>query len=393
MSRRPPRQLRRFFLGVYALTAMTQVPFVVAAARLLVRVGVHASIAWATALGLGLAAAVGIHGRVAIAVEDRPLSSARVALLEEPYYAHWCAALLATPLWLVTSLVLGMAWLAGLDAPRADDAAIVIYLASLTLGVWSVMVRRKLVRVRSLDVKVRDLPRAFDGYRVAHLSDVHVGAFCPRARVDRWVDLVNARGVDLVALTGDYVTSGVAFHADIAASLTRLRGKDGVVAVMGNHDYFGDGEPMMSLLKAGGVVMLRNQSRAIARGGEHMMIVGVDDTRTRRADVALAMNDVSGAALVLAHDPELFPALAAAGASVVLSGHTHWGQIGVPFFIERLNPSRLVHRFSAGLHRIGKSTLWISPGLGTTGPPVRLGAAPEITFLRLLRDDAATTEV
>ena len=89
--------------------------------------------------------------------------------------------------------------------------------------------------------------------------------------------------------------------------------------------------------------------------------------------------------IALAHDPALFPALAAGGAALTLSGHTHWGQVAVPFLATRYNLSSLSHRYHAGLYRIGAATLYVHPGLGTTGPPVRLGAPPEITVLRLRR--------
>jgi predicted MPP superfamily phosphohydrolase len=90
--------------------------------------------------------------------------------------------------------------------------------------------------------------------------------------------------------------------------------------------------------------------------------------------------------IALAHDPALFPKLARAGASLVLSGHTHWGQIAAPFMATRINLSRLSFRYHSGMYREGGSTLYINPGLGTTGPPIRLGSPPEITILRLRRE-------
>ncbi len=190
---------------------------------------------------------------------------------------------------------------------------------------------------------------------------------------------------DLVALTGDYVTSGTAFHDDIAKTIEAMRGKDGAIAVMGNHDYFGDGEPLIHLLRERGVLLLRNENIELRRGDDRLTVAGVDDTWTRRADVARAVagRDTSIPMVALAHDPKLFPALADAGASLVLSGHTHWGQIAFPFFSKRLNLSRLSYRYHAGIYKQGDATLYVHPGLGTTGPPIRVGAAPEITLLVL----------
>ena len=131
--------------------------------------------------------------------------------------------------------------------------------------------------------------------------------------------------------------------------------------------------------------MLRNERVTLERGDASLELAGVDDTWTRKADVAKTMAGLDRArpTLVLAHDPQLFPAIAAAGGHVVLAGHTHWGQVAVPFLATRFNMSRLTYRYHAGLYREGASTLVIHPGLGTTGPPIRLGAAPEITIVRL----------
>jgi predicted MPP superfamily phosphohydrolase len=248
-------------------------------------------------------------------------------------------------------------------------------------------VRRRWVRVRTVDVPIAGLGVAFDGYRIAHLSDLHIGGLCPRARAERWCARVAALDVDLVALTGDYVTHGDAFHEDIAAVLSSMRARDGVIAVLGNHDYFGDIEALVTLLRARGVEVLRNQHRTLARGGSAITIAGVDDTWSRRADVegAVAGRDEALPLLALAHDPQLFPALARRGAALVLSGHTHWGQLALPFFATRVNLSRLTYPYHAGVYREGAAVLYISPGLGTTGPPARLGAPPEITVLRLRR--------
>ncbi len=201
-----------------------------------------------------------------------------------------------------------------------------------------------------------------------------------------WIEQVAALDVDLVALTGDYVTRGDAFHEDIVAVLAELRGRDGAVVVMGNHDYFGDGERLVALLRERGVEVLRNEHRAQQRGVDAFTLAGVDDTWSGRADVARALHgrDAALPLVALAHDPQLFPELARRGAALVLSGHTHGGQIAVPFLATRYNFSRLSYRYHAGLYREGEATLYVSPGLGTTGPPLRLGAAPEITVVRLL---------
>jgi predicted MPP superfamily phosphohydrolase len=383
----------RFFIALYGLTALCHIPFAMGLGFALRRAGVPA----APFLAIGVAAALValLRGRIGRARYDRPMPAWRLLLVEEPYYIHWGATIASVPLTLV---ILAGSFVAGLASsedggrlPLGPGAsALAAYLASFALAAWGVLVRRRWVRVRTLDVPIPDLPPSFEGYRIAQLSDLHIGSLCPRERGDRWVERVNGLDVDLVALTGDYVTNGVAFHKDIAAVITALRGKDGVVAVMGNHDYFGDGEPLISLLRRGGVTVLRNEWKTIERGEGRVTLAGVDDTWTRRADVARSMKgrDPALPVIALAHDPALFPKLARAGASLVLSGHTHWGQIAAPFLATRINLSRLSFRYHAGMYREGGSTLYIHPGLGTTGPPIRVGSPPEITILRLRREAA-----
>jgi predicted MPP superfamily phosphohydrolase len=156
--------------------------------------------------------------------------------------------------------------------------------------------------------------------------------------------------------------------------------------IMGNHDYFGEGEPLVSLLKARGARVLRNEGVVVDRGeGAKLYLAGIDDTWTKRAnlDAALADRPTGVPTVLLAHDPDRFPNAVARNVEVVLSGHTHGGQIAMPFLGRFINASKLAHRFHIGLYESGDSTLYVHGGLGTTGPPMRLGVAPSIALIRL----------
>ena len=369
--------MRRFRIAIFAVTLLGHALFALGLSFGLSRLG--APFAPWIALAIAALLVLALRGRLRRLRADRPLPAWRAWLVEEPYYAHWCATVLAWPLLVLAAPV------AALAGAGPGGAALGAYAAALAACLYGVFVRRRWVRVRTLDVDVAGLGPAFDGYRIAQLSDLHIGGLWPRARAAGWIRRVAALDVDLVALTGDYVTHGDAFHEDIAAVLSALRGRDGALAVMGNHDYFGDGEALVALLRARGVTVLRNESRVLTRGAEALVIAGIDDTWTGRADVALALEGRGAATplVALAHDPRLFPALARGGAALVLSGHTHWGQLALPFLATRVNLSRLSYRYHAGLYREGAALLYVSPGLGTTGPPVRLGAPPEITVIRL----------
>jgi hypothetical protein len=154
---------------------------------------------------------------------------------------------------------------------------------------------------------------------------------------------------------------------------------------MGNHDYFGDGEPLVSLLRRVGVTVLRNEGITLTRGGKSLYLAGIDDTWTRRDDMDLALRDrpPDTPTVLLSHDPERFRQAMKKGVALTLSGHTHGGQIAFPFLSKWISLSHLTHHFHQGLYREGRSALYVHPGLGTTGPPMRLGVAPAVVILTL----------
>jgi hypothetical protein len=342
---------------------------------------------WLTGLALAAVLTLPIRGRLASMMWDRHRPKWERLFVDEAYFVHFCATFGAAVPITATCLVAPLIDLArGLPPRIPTTAALGIYLVFLAIAVWGVVVRRRWVVVRRVDVKIRELPAAFDGYRIVQLSDLHVGGISPKEVASRWVRLANAEKADLAVLTGDYVTSGVAFHDDIAEVMAGLDAKDGTFASLGNHDYFGEGDPLIDKIRARGVTVLRNESHRIERGGESIRLAGVDDTWTGRADLGRTLEGGDGQRTVLlAHDPDVFEEAARLGADLVLSGHTHGGQVAFPFLVRQINLSRLVHRHTYGLYSHGDSTLYVHGGLGTTGPPFRLGVPPEVVVLTLRR--------
>ena len=354
---------------------------------------------WALALGLALRPWLGwaaaliavvawaapvwaLRPLVAETLPDSPRPRWRVNWLERPFLVHWTAVHVVVPGWLAGTV----AWSLG-PCPGADPWwwALAAYGAAWVVFAWGAFITPLLLRVRHLKIEIPGLPAAFEGYRIAHLSDLHVGGFTHPETVARWIRRAQREAADLCVITGDLVTSGVAFHEVIAQHVGELSSPDGVVFVPGNHDYFGEGQPLFGELERRGVRVLRNQHFMIERMQDRMIIAGVDDVWTERLDLHAALQGrPAGTTVLLAHDPAVFDEAIDEGVSLVLSGHTHGGQLAVPGLARWINLTRLSHRYSLGIYRRSGCTLVVSGGLGFTGLPIRVGVRPEVLILRLV---------
>ena len=378
--------MSRFRKILLAITTAAHVPFVVAAAELSRRVGVSPLLAWCVGLVLGLAGVTLFFGRAHHLAEDWHRPWWHTWLVDLPYFCHWSACIYGIVPSIVYVVLEPLVDLAR-GAPLGPSPGFFLwcYATGLVICTYGCTVRRWFFVTRHVDVAVRGLDARFDGYTIAQLSDLHIGAFHPLWWGKRWARAANAAAADLVVVTGDMVTSGVAFHEDIAELIGELRAKDGVYVIMGNHDYFGEGEPLVSLLRGRDVQVLRNQGVTFERDGARLFLAGIDDTWTKRAnlELALAERPAGVPTVLLAHDPERFGSAVERKVDVVLSGHTHGGQVALPFLGRLVNASKLAHEFHIGIYRRGDSTLYVHGGLGTTGPPIRLGVAPSIALIRL----------
>lgn len=378
--------MSRFRKILLAITAGVHVPFVVASAEALRRLGAPAGLAWAGGVVL---AAVGVYlflGRSNHVAEDWHRPWWQTWLVDLPYFWHWCTCvygLIPSIVYVVVAPVVDLA--RGVPVSLSAGFFMWTYATGLVVCGYGCTFRRWFFVMRRVDVPVRGLDPRLDGFTIAQLSDLHIGAFTPLWWGKRWARAATAAAADVVVVTGDMVTSGVAFHEDIAELIGDLRARSGVYVIMGNHDYFGHGEPLVSLIEARGVHMLRNRGVVLEREGAKLFLAGIDDTWTKRADLdlALAERPEGVPTVLLAHDPERFPHAAKRNVELTLSGHTHGGQIAFPFLGRFINASKLAHSFHIGLYKEGDSTLYVHGGLGTTGPPMRLGVAPSIALVTL----------
>ena len=219
--------------------------------------------------------------------------------------------------------------------------------------------------------------------RVAQLTDIHVGATTPRTMLAHVAQVVSTLGCDLVVLTGDYVNASLV-HLDRVTELVKsLPGP--CIATLGNHDHWTDPVRVAAALREGGALVLQNESTVVRGRGFELTVVGVDDGRTRHDDVTRAFANVADPtrALVLSHFPTTAESIATTGAPLVLSGHTHAGQIDVPH-VTRLLARLAGNPYLHGFYRLDRTDLYVSAGIGHSLHGLRAGrTCPEIAVFEL----------
>jgi predicted MPP superfamily phosphohydrolase len=233
------------------------------------------------------------------------------------------------------------------------------------------------------EVFIQGLPESFDGYRIAFLTDTHVAGFVRRDFYKTIVARTLQFEPDLLLFGGDFVhwERHIPLMADVLFS--ELRAKDGIYAVLGNHDYWANGDGVIAALTSRGVKIIHNRSIYLQRGTGRIGLVGIDEIYRGRPDIdaAFALLDPRTPRIGLSHHPDVVDLLEGRHLDLLLCGHTHGGQIRFPFFGSVVVPSRHEGRYASGFHRVGDVLLYVSRGIGAI-PPLRILCKPEIaTFI------------
>lgn len=256
-------------------------------------------------------------------------------------------------------------------------------------GIWSTIYD---FEVTNVPVYLSRLPKTFDGFRIVQISDVHAGSFPdhrPFEEVRRIIDLLKP---DMVVVTGDWVNMLPQEMAVIAREVQRLRAEFGVRAVLGNHDHYHsaqDHDRLISTIRGLDVDLMINEHRRITLGNESLIIAGTDNTGFKQnfARLDTALNGVveDEATILLAHDPTFWDmhVVGKKPIDLMLSGHTHGGQFGVQLMGVEWSPAQYIYKQWAGLYRTGEQQLYVNRGIGTVGPPLRIGIRPEVTHFTL----------
>ena len=240
--------------------------------------------------------------------------------------------------------------------------------------------------VTETDIFIKDLPGRFEGFRITQLTDLHHSRIVGIEQVRRVIQLAQNTKPDLFVLTGDYTTTYRRYIEPCAEALGALSAPEGVWAILGNHDHYTDAELTSRALTGHKIAVLNNLNTSVRRGPDVLQLAGIDDWSWNGAEWQRAFYglDPSRPTVLLSHQPGVFDLVEARPASLILSGHTHGGQIKLPLVGA---PARFVTqhlKYDSGLFKQADSQLYVSRGTGVIGLPVRLGARPEIAVLRLL---------
>jgi predicted MPP superfamily phosphohydrolase len=240
--------------------------------------------------------------------------------------------------------------------------------------------------ITQIDVWLSRLPAAFEGLKIVHLTDIHHSLFTPLEEVERVVHLANRLEPDIVALTGDYVTFSQAYIRPAARALGKLRARRGVFAVLGNHDFQVDADAVTHSLRANQIRVLRNAHHPIRIEKKTLWVVGIDDLWWNSDDLSAALRSVPAREpkILLCHNPLGIWEAAAHDIDLVLSGHTHGGQVRLPGFSSWYR-SKLGERFVEGWNQLNKTQIYVSRGIGKVVVPIRVACPAEIAVLRLRR--------
>lgn len=240
--------------------------------------------------------------------------------------------------------------------------------------------------VENVSIRLARLPKKLDGFRVVHLSDIHHSPFTDLEHISRAIQIANDLQPDMFVLTGDFVSHETEYIEPMARVMGTLKSEFGTFACLGNHDHWTDAESVTKCLRGENVKVLINEGFRLQARGASVWLCGVDDYMVGKTDLPSALRGSfpDEMKLLLAHNPKILYRAARARIDLMLSGHTHGGQIKL-----RDDKKRILQRrkFASGLYRRADTQVYITRGIGTVVLPMRYGCPPEISLIELKTDN------
>lgn len=272
----------------------------------------------------------------------------------------------------------------GLTKRRIVKLGSTSLLTSIGVAEWGYARSQLTPAVRRRTLELPNLPYAWNGLRIAQVSDVHAGAYMPAHRMRYVADLVARLHADLIVFTGDQIDRREQDAHTFTLGFRGLHAPLGIYGVLGNHDHYIDPGLAETALRRAGIRPLVNEAVQLWRHDTPLRLVGLEDLSaegTAGPDFSLITSDTEAYTICLCHQPGGWHEARESGADLTLAGHTHGGQIAVPS--RRVNVARLHSPYVAGPYTEGDATLFVSRGIGVGAIPVRIGAPPEIDLLEL----------
>ena len=243
-----------------------------------------------------------------------------------------------------------------------------------------------MITISDIPIELPKLPLEFDDYRIVQISDFHLGSWLDEQALFQIIDIVNQLEPDLIAVTGDFVNSNPERYAHVLIqTLSNLIAIDAIVAVLGNHDHYSEPDIIREVLKESNIIELSNRVYPIQRNSSYLYFAGVDDHLTNKDDLERVIDQIpaGSSAILLAHEPDYADISSKSGTfDLQLSGHSHGGQICLPYFGSLYLP-RYGRKYSSGIYRINGMVLYTNRGLGTSWLPFRYNCPPEIALFTL----------
>lgn len=268
-----------------------------------------------------------------------------------------------------------------------------IALTALALFLWAFVIEPNRLTIKEKTIAIKNLPEQLDKLKIVAISDIHGGsAFITESKLQEIVKRTNEQQPDLIVLLGDFVSQETDDHSQlkmeietIAKNISGFKAKYGVYAVLGNHDWWADGKRIQKALEDNGIKVLENDSEKIIVNGQMLWLLGIPDHWTRQPiNLPQAMRKIDSPAPIIAitHNPDIFPELPTS-ITLTLAGHTHGGQVNFPFIGAPIVPSNFKQRYVAGHIIEDGKHLFVTTGIGTSGPAIRFRVPPELVVLTL----------
>ncbi|MBA3692114.1 MAG: metallophosphoesterase [Acidobacteria bacterium] len=262
------------------------------------------------------------------------------------------------------------------DTPLRDLASNFSLVARYALAEANTLTTEK------INITLKRLPKNLDGFRIVHLSDIHHSPFTSLEHITRAVEIANSLEPDMFVLTGDFVSHESKYIAPMAKVMGTLKSEFGTFACLGNHDHWTDAKLVTNYLRGENITVLINEGFRFVERGASFWLCGVDDYMVGQTDLRSALRGSfpDEMKILLAHNPKILYRAARASVDLMLSGHTHGGQVKIRNEEKRILPRR---KFASGLYRRKGTQVYITRGIGTVVLPVRFGCPPEVSLIEL----------